>query len=162
MGENSEAVAAAEAQPESFPVELSHEGSTCEISVFAGETILAALERTGVADILAIPSVPSDCRRGNCLTCTGVHRKGSATHSVFKKDDGLAPSQSKLVKSNGFVLTCSSFVTGNGVKLELGANSNAWDRIFREEVVEAAELLGSEVSVHVVVGAFSSSGYAAC
>ena len=134
----------------SFPVQVSHEGASCEIDVFHGETLLDALERTGAADLLAIPSLPSDCRRGNCLTCTGRHQKGSSMEHIFSKTDGLSPVQSGYVREEGYVLTCSSLVTGAGVKLELGACERAWDKVFRQRIEEEAIRAGFEVSATAI------------
>lgn len=56
--------------PKYHSLTVSYEGQSCEILVRHDETILEALERCRVQDILALPEMPADCRRGNCLTCT--------------------------------------------------------------------------------------------
>ena len=73
----------------------------------------------------------ADCRRGNCLTCTGRHAKGSAEKSLHpNQDDGLSPELSEQVERQGYVLTCSSTVVGDGLKLELGENYEVWNEIY--------------------------------
>jgi len=115
-----------------YTVEVSYEGRSCEVEVMAEENILAAMERTGAADRLGITSLPSNCRRGNCLTCTGCHADGSNKASVVQGDDGLTPYMSEKVRREGYVLTCSSTVEGDGLKLILGKNSQVWDSIYKK------------------------------
>ena len=114
-----------------YTVEVSYEGKTCELSVRSNETILAALERAGVCDELAIPEVPSECRRGNCMTCSGRHARHSRQSSLRRGDDGLSPHMSREVSKQGFVLTCSSYVVGDGLKLEIGENHQVWNEMYR-------------------------------
>lgn len=126
-----------------YPVQVSHEGISCEIQVRRNETILAALERCGVAEQLATP-LPFDCRRGNCLTCTGrlMNRSSSFSSVVTNAEVGLTPYMAQQVEEAGFVLTCSSYVTGPGVQLELGQNNHAWQQLwsrhFQTEEVQNA------------------------
>mmetsp|Transcript_37878 Transcript_37878/g.55810 ORF Transcript_37878/g.55810 Transcript_37878/m.55810 type:complete len:265 (-) Transcript_37878:405-1199(-) len=126
-----------------YPVTVSYDGLTCDIIVQSGETILAALERNGVSDLLCLTTVPHECRRGNCLTCTGAHREGSNTSNLVRGEDGLAPKVSKDAK--GFVLTCSSYVVGEGVKLDLGLNHEAWDELYSDRLKgDDADRIGLE------------------
>lgn len=118
-------------------VEVTYEGRSCQVPIGVNETILSGLERNRVPDRLAIPELPSECRRGNCLTCVGKHQQRSVESSVHRGEDGLTPYLSKRVSESGYVLTCSSRVTGEGLKLELGENFNAWkdlhsDRLYEE------------------------------
>lgn len=110
---------------------VSYDGRSCEVTVEPGETILAALERSGVARELCLPEMPSDCRRGNCLTCTAQHLSGSKTTSLIRGEDGLSPELSKQVADRGCVLTCSSYIEGEGVELKLGENNQAWNDLYR-------------------------------
>mmetsp|Transcript_7258 Transcript_7258/g.10395 ORF Transcript_7258/g.10395 Transcript_7258/m.10395 type:complete len:244 (-) Transcript_7258:156-887(-) len=134
-------------QNELYTFQVSHEGRTLDIQIDPNETILSALERTAAHDYLSLHSLPSDCRRGNCLTCSGRHLPDSVRENILKGEDGLNPSISRRItgtdptshtrevlstKSDEFVLTCSSYVIGNGVKLELGVNSDAWERLYSE------------------------------
>lgn len=110
-------------------VEVSYEGRTAEVFVRRDESILSALERSGAVRRLAISDPPFECRRGNCLTCAGRHAEGSATSNLRRGEDGLSPYLSEEVRGLGYVLTCSSYVEGDGVKLDLGSNSDAWEDV---------------------------------
>jgi ferredoxin len=124
-------------------IQVSFEGRSCEVPVRQDETILSALERSGAADKLSLPSLPSDCRRGNCLTCSARHVENSEKVSLVRKEDGLSPYMSKEVEKSGYILTCSSHVVGEGLKLELGENHKAWDDMYRLRVEgESAKVAG--------------------
>ena len=116
-----------------YTVTVSYEDQTTTIKVNQDETILAALERQSISDRLGMPTnmIPSDCRRGNCLTCTGTHAspRSRESNSVVT-DDGLSPHMSQWMRDKGYVLTCSSKVVGDGLELELGANSLAWEEAY--------------------------------
>ena len=127
-----------------YSVEVSYEGCTCE-------TLLAAMERTGAADRLSLPSLPYDCRRGNCLTCSGRHMEGSSEASLHRGDDGLSPHMSKAVKKAGYLLTCSSFVVGNGLKVQLGVNDRVWNDMYRFRMQDdAAVRVAREAMARVI------------
>ena len=129
----------------SYELQVSYEGSTCTITVTKDdESILAALERNRDRLVsINIPSLPSDCRRGNCLTCTAGHAQGSNVSALQRGDDGLSPYLSSLAAQQGYILTCSSKVTGNGLHLELGMNHNAWKALYRDRLEsEAATVAG--------------------
>ena len=113
-----------------FLVEVTYEGMSCEVSIRANETILSGLERANVMDQLAIPELPSDCRRGNCLTCVGRHTPTSHESSLQSEEDGLSPEMSRQVSKRGYILTCSSRVVGDGVKLELGEQYKVWKDVY--------------------------------
>jgi len=133
--------------PDGHVVEVHYEGRRTEVVVQRDESILSALERTGAARRLAISDPPFECRRGNCLTCAGRHAEGSLTSSVRRGEDGLSPYLSKEVRGLGYVLTCSSFVVGDGVKLELGSNSDAWEAVHTKRLESSdTERVGLEVS----------------
>mmetsp|Transcript_3702 Transcript_3702/g.8352 ORF Transcript_3702/g.8352 Transcript_3702/m.8352 type:complete len:233 (+) Transcript_3702:106-804(+) len=118
---------------EGHKVEVSYEGRTINVAVRPNETILMALERTGAADELCVSSFPQDCRRGNCLTCTGRIKEGTASSAnLVRGEDGLAPHVSKDLARKGYVLTCSSFVVGEGLKVELGQNADVWEDTYRK------------------------------
>ena len=129
----------------SYELQVSYEGSTCTITVTNDDkSILAALERNRDRLVsINIPSLPSDCRRGNCLTCTARHAQGSNVSALQRGDDGLSPYLSSLAAQQGYILTCSSKVTGHGLHLELGMNHNAWKALYRERLEsEAATVAG--------------------
>ena len=117
----------------SHNVQVTYEGRSCTIAVGPDETILAAMERTGVSDPLGLPFLPHDCRRGNCLTCTGKHVPDSQLHSLTYSDreDGLSPHMSAEVSMAGYVMTCCATVTGPGVHLTLGENEGAWRMMYQ-------------------------------
>jgi ferredoxin len=97
-----------------------------------------ALERTGAADELCVSSFPQDCRRGNCLTCTGRIKEGTASSAnLVRGEDGLAPHVSNDLARKGYVLTCSSFVVGEGLKVELGQNADVWEDTYRKRYENA-------------------------
>ena len=119
-----------------YTMDISYEGRTCTTTIRPGESILSALERTGAADQLALPSLPSDCRRGNCLTCVGRHAADSDASQLQRGDDGLSPYMSDQAQKRGYILTCSSFVQGDGVKLHIGRNQQAWDELYKDRFEE--------------------------
>jgi ferredoxin len=121
----------------SHDVKVTFGNESLSISVHEDETILAALERHAISDRMALPStlVPSDCRRGNCLTCTGSHASSASRHShSVVTDDGLSPHMSSWMQEKGFILTCSSKVVGDGLELRLGASSDAWEEAYRKRL----------------------------
>ena len=114
---------------QSYSVQVSYEGRSCSIDVERDETILTAMERAGAPDTLGVPSLPYDCRKGNCLTCTGRHTPQSNPLSLattMDTSDGLSPHMSHQVNTAGYVLTCCATVVGPGVQLNLGKNEEAW------------------------------------
>jgi ferredoxin len=115
-----------------YEVQVLYENQSTTISVHQNETILSALERHQISDQLSISNhvVPSDCRRGNCLTCTATHTTNSNINSVVT-DDGLSPHISRWMQDKGFLLTCSSQVVGDGLQLRLGENIQAWEEIYQ-------------------------------
>jgi ferredoxin len=116
---------------EFYTVTVQYEGTSCDIQVRNSETILDALERTGAADTLAMPEMPSNCRRGNCMTCSAKSKDHQ--HSlVIRSDDGLSPDVSQQLKKSGYLLICSSYVQGDGLTLELGQNHGLWDIVYRQ------------------------------
>ena len=114
---------------EGHVVEISHEGRTGSVFVQPHETILMALERSRSS--LSMSSLPFDCQRGNCLTCSGLVKEGSS--SIVRGDDGLAPAVGDNLRKKGFVLTCSSYVVGEGVKIELGQCNDAWTETYKTQ-----------------------------
>jgi hypothetical protein len=58
---------------------------------------------------------------------------------------------SKAVKKAGYILTCSSFVVGDGVKVQLGEHNRAWNDMYRLRMSdEAAVHVGREAMARVV------------
>jgi hypothetical protein len=138
-----------------YTVQVSYEGRSCPVMVRSDETILAAMERSGTADQLSLPSLPHDCRRGNCLTCTGRHGVKSATEAVqlSADGDGLSPYLSEQFQRRGYVLTCSSHVVAEGVSLELGTNEFAWRDLYQTRLEQDAterQQMGREVLARAI------------
>jgi ferredoxin len=130
--------------PTSYTIQVSYEDQSTTIVVYQNETILAALERHQISDRLSMANhqVPSDCRRGNCLTCTGKHTTYSNVNSVVI-DDGLSPHISRWMQDKGYLLTCSSRVVGDGVHLRLGESSQAWEELYQKRLEnDHARILG--------------------
>jgi len=122
-------------------VTLHYENRSCDIRARADETILTALERNqGSLERLGLPNsiIPSDCRRGNCLTCTGTHasvssRLASGT-AVVCDGDGLSPHMSRTIQEKGYILTCSTRVVGEGLQLNLGQNHEIWKDMYQDRL----------------------------
>ena len=129
-----------------------------KVNAEPGESILAALERHRVFEQLGLGSAfPSDCRRGNCLTCAvsilghhvedpvvpaspaEVDASSSSRPSLLRTDDGLSPELSRWMARRGVVLACSSYVQGPGVQLRLrddgdSENHALWDTLYRHRL----------------------------
>jgi ferredoxin len=118
----------------SYTVHVSYENQCTTMFVNEHETLLAALERNQISDRLSLPNhmIPSDCRRGNCLTCSGTHASSSSRESQsVVTDDGLSPYLSRWMQEKGYILTCSSIVVNDGLELKLGEYTNAWKEIYQ-------------------------------
>lgn len=145
-------------QEREYSVQVSYDGRSCEIGVRPYETLLAAMERSGAADRLSIPALPSDCRRGNCLTCSGRHVQGSEEKSLVRGEDGLSPHMSREVQKAGYLLTCSSFVVGSGLKIQLGENNEVWNAMYQTRIQdEMAEHIGRVAKARVIRRAAESN-----
>jgi hypothetical protein len=148
-GAGSHHIGGGDAVPEGFPdgtppshtVRVWYEDRSCDVLVRPDETILTALERDLVSDRLGLPShaVPSDCRRGSCLTCTGTHasaasREAAGRGGILVQDDGLSPHMSQELRDRGYVLTCSTRVAGEGLQLVLGQNNDVWKELYQQRL----------------------------
>ena len=126
-----------------YTITVYYEDRSCDIQARSDETILTALERNQMSlERLGLPNsmIPSDCRRGNCLTCTGTHasvssRLASGT-AVVCDGDGLSPHMSRTIQEKGYILTCSTRVVGEGLQLNLGENLNVWKDIYQDRLEE--------------------------
>lgn len=124
------------ASPDEHTIEVVYEGRSTTLGVREGESILAAAERQGVSDRLGLTELPSECRRGNCLTCGAIIRKHG--RSLITAEDGLSPTLSRHLRESGYVLTCSTYVCGDGASLELGKNQQIWKDIYRQRLESEA------------------------
>jgi ferredoxin len=132
---------------ESYTVTVQYEGTSCDIQVRNSETILDALERTGAADTLALPEMPSDCRRGNCMTCSARVKDHQHNNLVVRSDDGLSPEVSQQLKKSGYLLICSSYVQRDGLTLELGQNHGLWDIVYRQRFESESARLAARAAL---------------
>ncbi|CAM9159294.1 unnamed protein product [Sphacelaria rigidula] len=97
-----------------WDVEVLLHGERRVITVQPGDSVLEAAEMSGM-------NVSYDCRRGNCISCAARVQAGSSENYENRADrraDDGAP--------EGFVLSCSTYPVGPGVKLELSANAEMW------------------------------------
>ena len=133
-------------------ITVSYEGQSCNIQVLPNESILSALERQAKyvqSQLTTLPDMPSDCRRGNCMTCAAQIRNHHRNHNnqdviIRRHDNGLSPIISNLIADQGYLLTCSSFVapprqhdattttsdTSNMIQLELGVHHEIWQEVY--------------------------------
>ena len=128
-------------------VQIYHQGIQYTIFVRRNESILEALERQTI--LVPLSHIPHECRRGNCLTCSAKVRSSKSNNSddktstttpqhhtniVANVDNGLSPTISSELAKSDYILTCSSYITGQGVVLELDQNDKAWDLIYRKRI----------------------------
>ena len=117
-------------------IRVHYENRSCDIVARSDETILSALERNQLSlENLGLPNsaIPSDCRRGNCLTCTTTHASGSSK-TLVSDGDGLSPHISQTIQEKGYILACSSRVVGEGLQLNLGENQKVWRDIYQDRL----------------------------
>lgn len=112
-----------------FTIKVTHQNKTMTIPISPDEPILQALEKQDLQDKLSLHSLPQDCRRGNCLTCSGRILSGNPK-DILMDDDGLTPSMSDRISKKNLVLTCSSYVKSDGIHLELGVCDDAWRELW--------------------------------
>ena len=117
-----------------FQFTVTYEGRSCQVDAYENETILNAMERNSVMDTLCLPTMPSDCRRGNCMTCAGrvlVTNDAPKGRLVSRSDDGLSPHVSDKLHASDYVLLCSTHVIANGdLHIVLGENSAIWEELY--------------------------------
>ena len=69
------------------------------------------------------------------MTCAGRLLGTRNPTIVHRGADGLSPHVSDLLQSSDYVLTCSSFVKGDGVEILLGENSQLWEEMYHGRFV---------------------------
>jgi len=124
--------------------EVTYQNRKSKIFVQKDESILSALENAGISKTLCLSTLPFECRKGNCLTCVGKIIQDPEETSNMKylvtQEDGLEPNLSEEIKNSGYVLTCSTFVNGDGLKLELGLKDEVWDYVYRGRIMESEQI----------------------
>ncbi len=88
-------------------LEVSVSGETHTVPVHTGETLLAAMEREGLA-------IPYSCREGSCGSCMGKLLEGTVEMDVT---DALSPRELE----RGYVLTCQARPTAAVLRLDIDA-----------------------------------------
>lgn len=141
-----------------YPVQIRHQGHTATIHVQQNEPILHALERQASSttsscneeiNALGLSSIPHECRRGNCLTCTSrllsTNNDNNTSNNIQPNvNTGLTPAMDRELNKSSFVLTCCSYITGPGVILELEQNEAIWDEVYRARF-DNMDRLGAEM-----------------
>jgi hypothetical protein len=65
---------------------------------------------------------------------------------------------SREVQRAGYLLTCSSFVVGNGLKVQLGENEQVWENMYRNRLEdERAVHIGRVAKARVIRKAAESN-----
>ena len=127
---------------DTFSLSIIVEGRKKEIIAKSDETILAALERSGFQ-----MQAPHDCRRGNCLTCSGKLLSGPKD-SLKEERNTFLPSEAS---QKGIILTCCSSVVGPGLCIELCQNTEAWKIAYQDRYInEDTRRIGQEASAKVM------------
>jgi len=133
--------------PPSTKIKVLYENRWYMIDATDGESILAALEKARASPNHSLPPIPNECRKGNCLTCAARVIPSSSKKKlgqIYHVEDGLNPQLSQEIHKNGYILTCSSFVSstennnkgneedGQALALEIGCHDKAWAYTFSD------------------------------
>ena len=86
----------------------------------------AARERRG-----ADGRPPSDCQRGECFSCAGRLLPNSTGAFTIAQPGGLETRLPERAAADDFVLACSMFITGPGVRVEFADEhvSEVWEAL---------------------------------
>jgi len=122
-----------------YYVDVTYENRKSKIFVQKEESILSALENAKISKTLCVSTLPFECRRGNCLTCVGKIT-GEDKSVIRQEEDGLEPNLSQEIRDSGYVMTCSTFVVGDGLKIELGLKDEVWDYVYRGRIVDSQQI----------------------
>jgi ferredoxin len=102
------------------------QGEETNIKIKGDQSILMACEEAGY-------EMPYLCRNGVCLTCTGKVVEGlenARKDSQCHNEDNIR---------NGYVCTCSTFIGGEGVKVVMGMQDEAYKAQFGRFEAEEKE-----------------------
>lgn len=135
-----------------YSVKLTHQSKTIDVQIPSNQTILQALEQQNVKDLLSLPDLPQDCRRGNCLTCSAKIKSGK----VSLQNDGLSPSMAQRIQNDNIVLTCSSVIEQD-THLELGVCDDVWREMYGSSV-PYEDLEGEQIVQDAVAKAMRVAG----
>jgi hypothetical protein len=70
------------------------------------------------------------------MTCAGRMLRVTSPNLLLRRDeDGLAPHVSDILHSSDYILTCSTYINGNGVEIVLGENHNLWEEMYQNRFV---------------------------
>jgi len=101
--------------PQTYTVEILHQGQTYTIEVPEDKTILKAASDQGL-------ELPSSCNAGVCTTCAAKLSVGTVEQS-----DGMGISHE--LQAEGYALLCVSYPRSD-IKLETGQEDAVYDRQF--------------------------------
>ena len=110
-------------------VELLHAGSPPV--VLLAKTTQPLLTLAEMAGFRA----PSECRRGNCLSCAARLLPGSSWNYATDPDTFLCDE----AREAGFILTCCTYPVGPGLKLQLEQQSEAFQIQFYDRLTAGRE-----------------------
>lgn len=121
--------------PRWWHVEVSDSYDTPSLYAAASdEPLLLLAERAGL-------NPPSECLRGNCLSCAARLAPGSSLN--FRTDETFLCNDAR---ARGFLLTCSSYATGPGLKIELDKNHEVAEIQYYERFTGQARTEGRVAS----------------
>jgi ferredoxin len=110
-------------------VEVTAPGSEPEVLLAdTSEPLLTLAESVGIR-------APSECRRGNCLSCAARLAPGSSWNYETAADTFLCAE----ARDAGFILTCCTRAVGPGLKIELEQQAEAFQIQFYERFAKARE-----------------------
>ena len=109
-----------------WDVHVEERGEVTRLRVVEGESVLAARERRGASG-----RPHSDCQRGECFSCAGRLLPNSTGAFTISQPGGLETRLPDRAADADFVLACSMFITGPGVRVEFADEhvSAVWEAL---------------------------------
>ena len=107
--------------PETFTVEINHQGTTHKIEVSSDEKILEVANAKGLG-------LPQSCLAGVCETCAVLLTEGNVSY----RDDNDAMGLSPELRAKGYALLCSAYPQSN-IKLVTEKEDEVYDAQFGQE-----------------------------
>ena len=116
----------ARAAGRAWDVHVEERGEVTRLRVLEGESVLAARERRGASG-----RPHSDCQRGECFSCAGRLLPNSTGAFTISQPGGLETRLPDRAADADFVLACSMFITGPGVRVEFADEhvSGVWEAL---------------------------------